>query len=139
VVPLAVFDATSAYLGGSTQVLGVGTLLTVVLLFLLLGLVAATVMLAVGFGAWGRIANLLVLLFFVGFSGLAYPVGFFSPARRWLVRHVPTHYAAIATRGFVLRDDPVSMYADWLAGLAGAVVVAALAFAGAVELYERRA
>jgi len=38
-----------------------------------------------------------------------------------------------------LRDDPIGLYADWLLGLAAAVVVAALAFAGAVELYERRA
>ena len=138
-VPLVVFDAMNAYMDTGVQVVGVGTAIVTVLTFLLLGLVAATVMLLVGFGAWGRIANLLVLLFVLGFSGLAYPVGFFSPARRWLVRHVPTHYAAISTRGFVLRNDPVGMYADWLLGLAGAVVVAALAFAGAVELYERRA
>jgi ABC-2 type transport system permease protein len=139
VVPLAVFDATSAYLGGSMHVLGVGTLLVVALTFLLLGLLGAAVQFVVGFGAWGRITNLLVLLAFLAFSGLAYPVGFFSPARRWLVRQLPTHYAAVATRGFVLRGDPVGLYADWLAGLAGAVVVAALAFAGAVEYYERRA
>ncbi|WP_232701833.1 ABC transporter permease [Halobacterium wangiae] len=139
VVPLVVFDLMSVYMDAGVQVLGVGTIVVTVLTFLLLGLVAATVMLLVGFGAWGRIANLLVLLFVLGFSGLAYPVGFFSPARRWLVRHVPTHYAAISTRGFVLRDDPVELYADWLLGLVGAVLVAALAFAAAVELYERRA
>lgn len=139
VLPLAAFDATTAALGGSVSVLGPGTLLVVVLTFLLLGLVAATIQLLVGFGVWGRIANLLVLLFVLGFSGLAYPVGFFSPARRWLVRQVPTHYAAITTRGFVLRGEPVGAYTGWLAGLAGAVAVAALAFAGAAELYERRA
>jgi len=138
-VPLAVFDLVGAYMEAGVNVVGVGTAIVAVLTFLFLGLVAATVLLLVGFGAWGRIANLLVLLFVLGFSGLAYPVGFFSPARRWLVRHVPTHYAAITTRGFVLRDDPIWLYADWLLGLAGAVVVAALAFAGAVELYERRA
>ncbi|MFB6071519.1 MAG: ABC transporter permease [Halobacterium sp.] len=138
-VPLAVFDLTGAYVGSNVSVLGPGTFLVAVLTFLLLGLVGMTVMLVVGFGAWGRIANLVVLLFVLGFSGIAYPVGFFSPARRWLVRRVPTHYAAIATRGFVLRGDPIRLYADWLLGLAGAVAVAAVVFAGAVELYERRA
>lgn len=145
VVPLVVFDVATTALGGSSSsaaaisVLGPGTLLVVVLTFLLLGLVAATVQLLVGFGAWGRVANLVVLLGVLAFSGLAYPVGFFSPARRWLVRQVPIHYATVATRGFVLRDQPVGAYADWLLGLAGAVAVAALAFAVAAELYERRA
>ncbi|WP_232685819.1 ABC transporter permease [Halobacterium zhouii] len=139
VVPLAVFDVVSASMGADLHVLSVGTVVVTLLTFCLLSLVAATVVLVVGFGAWGRIANLLVLGFVLTFSGLAYPVGFFSPARRWLVRHVPTHYAAIATRGYVLRGDPVTAYADWLLGLAAAVVVAAVAFSGAVELYERRA
>jgi len=137
-VPLLTFDAASAISGANVTVLGPGTLLVTVLLFLLLGLVGATVMFLLGFGAWARIANLAVMLFVLGFSGVAYPVGFFSPARRWLVRHVPTHYAAIATRGFVLRDDPIALYADWLAGLVGAIAVAALAFVGSVKLYERR-
>lgn len=139
VVPLAVFEVTTTQMGLNLHVLDVGTVVVTLLTFLLLGLVAATVMLVLGFGTWGRIANLLVLLFVLLFSGLAYPVGFFSPARRWLVRHVPTHYSAVTTRGFVLRGDPVELYADWLLGLAAAVVVAALVFASAVELYERRA
>lgn len=138
-VPLAVFDVVSGAMGANLQVLGVGTVVVTLLTFCLLALVAATVLLVVGFGAWGRIANLLLLFFVLSFSGLAYPVGFFSPARRWLVRHVPTHYSAIATRGFVLRGDPVTAYTDWLLGLVAAIAVAAVAFAGAVELYERRA
>lgn len=138
-VPLVVFDVTSAYFGTDLNVLSVGTFVVAVLTFLLLGLVAATLMLLLGFGTWGRIANLLVLFFVLTFSGLVYPVGFFSPVRRWLVRQVPTHYAAITARGFILRGDSLPTYTDWLLGLAGAVGVAALAFAGAVELYERRA
>lgn len=138
-VPLAVFDVTTAYFGTGLNVLSVGTTIVTMLTFLVLGLVAATLMLLLGFGTWGRIANLLVLFFVLTFSGLVYPVGFFSPARRWIVRHVPTHYSAISTRGFVLRGDSIGTYSDWLLGLAGAVVVAAVVFAGAVELYERRA
>lgn len=138
-VPLVVFDVTSAHAGADLDVLSVGTVVVTLLTFLLLGLVAATLMLLLGFGTWGRLANLLVMLFVLTFSGVAYPVGFFSPARRWLVRHVPTHYSAVTARGFVLRGDPVGLYADWLLGLAGWVAAAALAFAGAVELYERRA
>jgi ABC-2 type transport system permease protein len=138
-VPLAVFDVVSHAMGADLQVLSVGTVAVTLLTFCFLALVATTVMFLVGFGAWGRITNLLVLFFVLSFSGLAYPVGFFSPARRWLVRHVPTHYSAIATRGFVLRGDPVTAYTDWLLGLVGAIAVAAVAFAGAVELYERRA
>ncbi|WP_336038124.1 ABC transporter permease [Halobacterium yunchengense] len=138
-VPLAVFDATTAHAGAALSVLTPGTALVTLLTFLLLGLVAATLMVVFRFGTWGRIANLLVMLFVLSFSGIAYPVGFFSPARRWLVRHVPTHYSAVTTRGFVLRGDAVGQYADWLLGLAAWVVGAAVVFAGAVELYERRA
>jgi ABC-2 type transport system permease protein len=138
-VPLAVFDVTTAYMGADLHVLSLGTAIVATLTFLLLGLLASAVMLVFGFGTWGRITNLLVLFFVLTFSGLVYPVGFFSPARRWLVRQIPTHYSAIATRGFVLRGDAIGTYSDWLLGLAGAVVVAALAFAGAVELYERKA
>jgi ABC-2 type transport system permease protein len=139
VVPLAVFDVTSALAGTDLHVLSLGTALVTLLTFLLLGLVATTLMLLLGLGTWGRIANLLVMLFVLTFSGLAYPVGFFSPARRWFVRQVPTHYSAVTARGFVLRDDPIGLYSDWLLGLAACVVVAAVLFAGTVELYERRA
>lgn len=139
VVPLAVFEVTSAQVGVDLHVFTLGTALVTLLTFLLLGLVAATLMLLLGLGTWGRIANLLVMLFVLTFSGAAYPVGFFSPARRWFVRHVPTHYSAVMSRGFVLRDDPVGLYSEWLLGLVACVVVAALALAGAVEYYERRA
>ncbi|MFB6269722.1 MAG: ABC transporter permease [Halobacterium sp.] len=138
-VPLAVFEVTSSYVGVDLHVFTPGTALVTLLTFLLLGFVAATLMLVFGLGTWGRIANLLVMLFVLTFSGAAYPVGFFSPVRRWFVRYVPTHYSAIMSRGFVLRDDPVGLYADWLVGLGLWVVGAAVVFAGAVELYERRA
>jgi ABC-2 type transport system permease protein len=139
VVPLAVFEATNRYVGADLHVFTPKTALVTLLTFLLLGLVAATLMLLLGLGTWGRIANLLVLLFVMTFSGAAYPVGFFSPVRRWFVRHVPTHYSAIMSRAFVLRNDPIGLYTDWLVGLAAWVVGAAVVFAGAVELYERRA
>lgn len=139
VVPLVVFDAVTAVTGGSVSVLGVATLAVVVVTFLLLGLVAVAIQLLAGFGVWGRILNLLVLLFVLGFSGVVYPVGFFSPARRWVVRQVPTHYAVVTIRGLVLRGQPISAYADWLGGLVAAVGVAALVAGGTIELYERRA
>jgi len=53
IVPLAVFDLMSIYMGAGVQVLGVGTVVVTLLTFLLLALTAATVMLLVGFGAWG--------------------------------------------------------------------------------------
>lgn len=138
-VPILVFEATSEWMGNSVDLLSPGVFAIYLLTFLLCGTLAAAITVALRFSAWGRLANLAVLLFALAFSGLAYPRGFFSPARREFVQHVPTYYAMVAARGYALRDQPIGTYADWLAMLVGVLAISIALFAGSVRYYERRA
>jgi ABC-2 type transport system permease protein len=122
-VPVAVFAVVGGWLDYGVAVVTPGAVLTYLFTFLGLGGLATAVTVATGFSTTGRFLNVLVLFFLLTFSGLLYPAGFFSPIRRELVRVMPTHYAAVALRGFTLRDAPVGEYAGWLAGLAVFAVV----------------
>lgn len=123
-VPIVVFQVASVILGYDVAALAPGTLLALSLTFVTCTALSMAVMVLTKFDAVGRFLNVVVLLGIAGFSGLAYPVGYFSPIRRTIVRAMPTHYAVVVTRSSMLRDAPLSTFADWLVGLA---VVAALA------------
>jgi len=138
-LPVLVFAGAGAALGYDLSAASPGTALVLVVTFLVLAAFAAAVTFVTRFTAWGRLVNLLVLLFLFVFSGLLYPVGFFSTARRELVRLVPIHYSVVMTRGFVLREAPLVAYADWLVGLLGLVAVALLVVGLSVAHYERGA
>lgn len=137
-VPILVFEATSEWMGNSVALLSPGVFAIYLLTFLLCGTLAAAITVALRFSAWGRLANLAVLIFTVAFSGLAYPRGFFSPVRREFVQHVPTYYAMVAARGYALRDQPLGAYTDWLAMLVGVLAVCIGLFVASATYYERR-
>lgn len=139
VVPVAVFEATSRWMGTPVAMLDPGVVAVYALTFLVLGTLAAAVTVALRFSAWGRLANLAGLLFVLAFSGLAYPRGFFSAARREFVQYVPTYYSTVAARGYALRDQQFPYYADWLAGLLVVLAVCVALFAASVRYYEGRA
>jgi len=61
--------------------------------------------------------NVLFLLYVVGFSGLAYPAGYFSELRKAIIRATPTHYATVIVRSTMLRELSIGAFADWLLGL----------------------
>ncbi|WP_276261004.1 ABC transporter permease [Haloglomus litoreum] len=117
-VPLLVFHGIGVALGYGVNLLAPGAVLAYGLTFLACGAIATAVTFASGFGTTGRLFNVLVLFGFLGFSGLVYPVGFFSPLRREVIRLVPTHYAMLTVRGTALRGLPVTEFATWLAGIA---------------------
>lgn len=135
-LPVLVFAGVAAVLGYDVAAASPGVALVLGLTFLALAAFAAAVTLVTRFTALGRVLNILLLLFLFVFSGLLYPVGFFSTARRELVRLVPVHYSAVMVRGFALRDAPLAAYADWLAGLLGLVAVGLLAVRLSVTYYE---
>lgn len=121
-VPLAVFAGVTSMFDYGLQVTAVGAVAFYLLTFVILAAFSMAVTLATRFETWGRLCNLAVFLFLLLFSGLFYPAGFFSGLRGDVVRLLPTHYAAVAVRGYTLRESAIGTYADWLVGL---LVVAA--------------
>ncbi len=138
-VPILVFQGAAAYLGYAVNSLAVGAVLALLTTFVALAAISMTVMVLLRFGTLGRFVNVVLLLGLLGFSGLAYPVGYFSPLRKELVRMVPTHYAMIVTRSSMQKGLGLAPFADWLAGLAGFALLALLALKLAAVYYRRTA
>lgn len=139
VAPIAVFDFASRSLGTPVAFLRPSVLFVYALTFLAAATLAAAITVALRFSAWGRLANLAALLFCLAFSGLAYPRGFFSVARREFVTWLPTYHAIVAARGFTLRSQPLTAYTDTLLLLLGTLAVCCVLFVGSVRYYERGA
>lgn len=136
-VPLVVFRGVASYVGYDVALLSPGVVVAYQATFLACGALAAAVTFVTRFSTTGRLLNVLLLFATMGFSGLVYPAGFFSPIRRWIIRRFPTHYAVLLARGSALKDHPIADYQAVVAGLAGLVLVAALLLAGSLRWYER--
>jgi ABC-2 type transport system permease protein len=136
-VPILVFQGAAGVLGYATNALAPGSIFALLLSFVMLAALSMTVMVAFRFGSLGRFANVVLLIGALGFSGLAYPVGYFSPLRKELVRLVPTHYTMIITRSSMLKGLDLSLFADWLPGLLG-VAAGALVLLKAAAVFYRR-
>lgn len=138
-VPLLTFTGVAAFLGHDVRVLAPGAVAAYLLTFVAAGSLATAVTLLTRFDVAGRLVNVLLLFATMAFSGLVYPVGFFSPTRREIVRSVPTHYAVIVARSTTLKGADAGAYVGWLAGLAATAAVALVVLYGAVRYYEVRA
>jgi ABC-2 type transport system permease protein len=136
-VPLVVFHVVLDSLQFDIAVLTPATVLAVLLSFVALSAVALAVVVATRFTSTGRFVNAVFLLFVLGFSGLAYPAGYFSALRRTVVRAMPTHYATVLVRSSMLRDLPLSAVADWLVGLASVAVAALVVLELSIVYYRR--
>lgn len=136
-VPIAVFHFVMQGLGYDISAVAPGTVLVLLLTFVTLSALAMAVVIATRFSTAGRFVNVLFLLYVVGFSGLAYPVGYFSALRKGIIRATPTHYATIITRSTMLRELPIGTFTDWLLGLA-LVALATLALLELSIVYFRR-
>jgi len=138
-VPLLVFQGLGLALGYGVNLLAPGAILAYGLTFLACGAIATAVTFASGFDTTGRLLNVLVLFAFLGFSGLVYPAGFFSPLRRGVIRLLPTHYAMITVRGTALRGLPTAEFGTWLGGVALFALAALVPLKLAMTAYERGA
>ena len=138
-VPILVFAGAAAGLGYDLNVFAPGALFAYLVTFLSLGAVATAVTFASRFSTTGRLANVLVLFFVFGFSGLVYPAGFFSPVRREIIRRVPTHYAVVLARRTTFEVVSTAAFAEWIAGLAAFCLLSFVPMVAAVRYYERRA
>jgi ABC-2 type transport system permease protein len=118
-IPLVVFQAASNYLEYSIDVLAPGSVLALALTFVFLSALSMAVMVLFRFSTMGRFVNVVLLLGVIGFSGLGYPVGYFSTLRKTIVRLLPTHHTMIVARSAMLKGLDLSLFVDWLALLGG--------------------
>jgi ABC-2 type transport system permease protein len=135
--PIAVFGLLIWALGYAMPAATLGTTLVLLLTFVSVAALAMAIMLLTRFGVTGRFIAVTVLFGLFAFGGIIYPAGFFSPIRRTVVRAVPVHYAVIVLRGELLRDVPLSLYADYLAVLAGTAVASLGALKLSIVAYRR--
>jgi len=105
--------------------------------FLALATVAATIMVLSRFSAAGQTTNLLALLGVVGVSAMVFPRGAVSSLRATIAAFMPTHYAAVAVRSFMLKDVSVTTYLDMIGAVVLLLVVGALALKGSIVYYRR--
>lgn len=123
-LPIVVFQAAINVLEYDVAALAPGTVLALVLTFVALAAISMAVTVLTRFGATGRFVNAVLFMAVVGFSGLAYPVGYFSPLRKTIVRAMPTHYGMVVTRSTMLKGATAADFGDWLLGLAGVALLA---------------
>lgn len=136
-VPILVFQGAGKYLGYASNALAPGGILALLLAFSFLSAISMSIMLFFKFSTTGQFVNVVLLLAFFTLSGLGFPVGFFSPLRKEIIRQFPTHYAMIIARGSMLKGLPMSTFTDWFVDLAG-VLVAALIVLKLSAVYYRR-
>jgi ABC-2 type transport system permease protein len=139
-VPVLVFQGAAAYLGYATDALDPGAVAVILLTFVYLAAISITIMILTGFSNLGRFLNAVVLLGLLAFSGLAYPVGFFSPLRRAIVRAMPTHYSTIVVRSGMMKDvSTFGLFADMMLALVGFTLVTLAGLKLAAVYYRRTA
>ena len=136
-VPLAVFTLGGAVFGYDVRPLSPLAVLGLVLGFVILAAISMTITVLTRFQASGRFLNVVLLLGTIGLSGLAFPVGFFSPVRTTIARLLPTHYAMITIRSGMLKGAGVGDFFGWLAGLAVLAAVCVGALAASLAYYRR--
>lgn len=138
-LPIAVFHGLAAYLGYAGQALAPGSVLALLMTFVFLASLSMIVMVLTRFRTVGRFLNVVLLFGLLAFSGLAYPVGYFSPLRAAIVRLVPVHYAMIITRSSMLKDVSLGLFVDWVALLAAVIGVGLVGLKLAAVHYRRSA
>ena len=137
VVPIGVFHGAALYYGYAIDTVNPWALGLLVLTFLFLSTVSVTVMVLSRFSGSGQFVNLVLLLGLVGFSGLVFPRGFFSPLRTTIIELLPTHYAMVAIRSLMLKGSEIALFSEWVLGLVGLQLLAIGALKGAIIYYRR--
>lgn len=118
-LPLLVFQGAANYLEYSMNVLAPGSVLALALTFVFLSALSMAVMIAFRFSTMGRFVNVVLMLGLIGFSGLGFPVGYFSALRKTVVRLMPTHHTMIIARSAMLKGTDPALFSDWLLALGG--------------------
>lgn len=135
--PTVVFHLAAQYYGYDVDSLQPAAIAVLLLTFFFLATVSATVMVLARFRAVGTFLNFVVMLGLLALSALAFPRGFFSPARTTIATLLPTHYASIVVRSLMLKETTVSTFLDRIALLTGLTVLALFALKLAIVRYRR--
>jgi len=138
-VPMVVFHLTSSYYGYDIASFAPGAVFVLLLTFAFLSTLSATVSILTRFSGAGQFLNLLLMLGVTALSGLAFPLGFFSPVRTQIAQLLPTHYAGIMVRGVMLKGTPITAFLDWIAILAGLWLLSLVGLKGAIVYFRRTA
>ncbi|WP_158854540.1 ABC transporter permease [Halorhabdus sp. CUG00001] len=136
-IPVGVFWLVARQFEYSLDILAPGAVAGLLVSFLLMAIVAMTIMFLSRFSTTGRFLNVLVLFGLFALGGLIYPVGFFSPLRRAIARLVPVHYGMIVVRSAMLKSVDILLFDDWLLGLLVVTVVAGVALELSIIAYRR--
>lgn len=137
IVPISTFQLVSLYLGYRVSHFAVETIAVLGLTFLYLSAASAAIMFLLHLRKVGLFVNLGLVMGAFVFSGLVYPAGFFSVQHLEITRSIPLHYSMIITRSTMLKDAPLSLFADWLLALGVLAVVALVALKGSIIYYRR--
>lgn len=136
-VPVLVFHLVSWHYGYGVAVLRPGALAVLLLTFVFLAILSATVTVLTRFGGVGTFVNLVLMLGLLALSGLVFPRGFFSTVRTTVVQLLPTYYASVTVRSLMMKDVSVTTYLDWIAMLGGLTVLAVVALKLSIVHYRR--
>lgn len=139
VVPFGIVWLVADHLAYSIAVLPPVAIAIYLLTFLYLVAIGVSVMLLTGFDTVGRFVNVVLLFGLLAFSSLIYPVGFFSDLRKSIARLSPLHHSMIIARSVMLKDAPLSLFADRIGMLVGVTIGTLLVLKLSLEYYERRA
>ena len=136
-LPLAVFHAVSWNFGYGVNTTSPAALGVLLLTFLGLSTISATVMVLSRFSGAGQFVNLLGALGILTASAIAFPRGSLSSIRPIIAQFLPTHYAAVTVRSLMLKDVGVSTYYDMIAVVVGMALLGTIALKGSIIYYRR--
>lgn len=136
-VPVVVFRLAVEYFGYDVAVFAPGVVVGLLVTFLLMATVAMAIMFLTRFSTSGRFLNVILLFGLFAFGGLIYPVGFFSSIRRTIARLVPVHYGMIVVRSAMLKEVPLGLFAEWIAGLLALLALAGIGLKLSIVVYRR--
>ena len=136
-LPVLVFHTAALYYGYAVATLAPGAIAVLLGTFLLLSTVSSTVMILSRFSGVGLFVNVTAMLGVVALSALAFPLGFFSSLRTTVAQLLPTYYAGVITRSLMLKGSSLGTFSDWLALLAGCLVLAIVGLEGSIIYYRR--
>lgn len=137
VIPIAVFHGAVHYYDYGVNTISLWAIGILLLTFVFLSTVSMTIMIFTRFSGSGQFVNLVMMLGLIALSGLAFPLGFFSPLRTTIAQVLPTYYSMVMVRSFMLKDVDPGLFSDWLVGLVALQIAALVALKGTIVYYRR--
>jgi len=136
-LPILVFHAASVHYGHAVGSANPGAIGILLLTFLLLGSISATVMVLTRFNSTGTFVNLIAMLGLIALSALGFPTGFFSSLRTTIAQLLPTHYGIIMVRSMMLKGSDLGLFLDYVALLGGLCLLSFVVLKVAIVQYRR--